>query len=184
MAFDLVEAKKAVARVKERSIGPETVHDLSALVAEATAHIHTLEADVHAAQTQRATESEQLHNQLADADRAVLAAIEARDRAIDTERQHSQILDFAIELDRLVADIDEANQQLADLRAAREAERAETAKTLKAAATTRLAIAAERDAAMARDAIHHDALLTIADLGWWERLKATALAKEAVRGPR
>ncbi len=179
--FDLVEAKKAVDRVRERSIGPETVHDLAALVAAATTRVEALEHDVQHATTQRATETEQLRNQLADADRHVLAAIQARDAAIATERDHAKIVDLAIELDRLVDDITTAHATLRDASAEREAARANTAATLQAAAATIATIQAERDAVVARMTAHAKTLTRIADAGWWERIKSAGIAREALQ---
>ncbi len=183
--FDVEEARKAVARVRERSIGPETVHDLAALVAAATAHVDALEGDVQHATTQRATETEQLKNQLADADRQVLAAIQARDAAIATEQDHAQIVTLAIELDRIVADIADAKATLAQHQADRAAERAQAAETLAAAAATIATITAERDRALVKVTAHHKTLTRIAEASWWGRLTSPEIAAEALqRGDR
>jgi hypothetical protein len=178
--FDITEAKKAVNRVRERSIGPDTVHDLSGLLSKATSRVEALQADLHNTQVQIATEAEQRKNQLADADHLVLQAIRDRDTAIELERNHSLIVQLATELDRLVHEVEAGCAQLASLKDAHQIAQDQATTTIAVAAHTAQQIAAERDAALTRDAAHRDTLAQIADLAWWNRIRSATLAREAI----
>lgn len=180
--FDPEEARKAVARVKDRSIGPDTVHDLSALLEKATTRVAALQGEVSGVSSALATERQQITNKLAEADRAVLQAIRDRDAAIETERQHSQIVALALALDQAVTRITEAEAEVAADKVALAEARTTCALALDTAAKTQAMIAADRDAALKRDAAHHATLAKIADLAWWERLTGVALAREAIDG--
>lgn len=181
--FDADEARKAVQRVAERSIGPTTVQDLSAMLADATAHIAIIEADLQNLDSRYKSEIEAAKGESAQASHAVTLALQERDAAEALEQQHAQIVSLAVALDAAVDVIEGTRERIAELDSKLQAVTTERLDAASAAENVRLRLLSERNEIQRRDEAHTAILQKIADLGWWERIRGVTLAREAVRGP-
>ena len=178
--FDVAAAKQALARVRERSVGPDTLTDLADRLNTAVHVLGQYEQEIGGLRSTITATREQTANQTAYAERLQTEAEQTEHDALQRER--AAVDDLLTLLDRALARID----QLHDVRACLD-EELEIARASAAASSTILTARLERSqedtrTAHARAVRFGATLSKIAGLAWWQSAKTAAmLANDTLR---